>query len=175
MTDKDPDADLFRRHVGDIKPLRHEEKARTPRKPTARARFTRADEQHVLEESLSADIDDTESSSGESLRFMRDSVTKSTMRQFTRGRFAVQGEIDLHGLTAQEAATALREFVEQSRRRRHRCILVVHGKGLGSGQGGPVLKSRVNGWLRRWNDVLAFVSARQVDGGTGAVYVLLKQ
>ena len=51
----------------------------------------------------------------------------------------------------------------------------VHGKGLGSGDRGPVLKHAVNRWLRQWDCVLAFISTRQVDGGTGAVYVLLQR
>jgi DNA-nicking Smr family endonuclease len=50
---------------------------------------------------------------------------------------------------------------------------VIHGKGRGSGQRGPVLKHVVNHWLRRMDGVLAFASARPVDGGTGAAYVLL--
>ncbi|MFQ5981873.1 MAG: Smr/MutS family protein, partial [Woeseiaceae bacterium] len=59
--------------------------------------------------------------------------------------------------------------------RGHRCVRVVHGKGLGSGERGPVLKRKVDKWLSEWDSVLAFVSARQVDGGTGACYVLLKK
>jgi DNA-nicking Smr family endonuclease len=50
---------------------------------------------------------------------------------------------------------------------------VIHGKGRGSGPRGPVLKHVVNHWLRRMDDVAAFATARPVDGGTGAVYVLL--
>jgi DNA-nicking Smr family endonuclease len=50
---------------------------------------------------------------------------------------------------------------------------VIHGKGLRSGHRGPVLKLAVSGVLRRTGAVLAYVSARQVDGGTGALYVLL--
>ena len=54
-------------------------------------------------------------------------------------------------------------------------VRIVHGKGRGSGQRGPVLKQKVNRWLRQWDTVLAFVSTRQVHGGTGALYVLLRQ
>ena len=97
------------------------------------------------------------------------------MRQLARGKFAIQDEIDLHGMTIAEARPRLADFIENSVRTGRLCVRVVHGKGLGSGQRGPVLKNKVNHWLRQWDSVLAFVSARQVDGGTGAVYVLLQE
>ena len=97
------------------------------------------------------------------------------MRKLARGNFAVQGELDLHGMTVAEAKPALREFISESVYRGHSCVRVVHGKGLGSGERGPILKTKVNNWLRRWDEVLAFVSTRQVHGGTGAVYVLLEK
>jgi DNA-nicking Smr family endonuclease len=67
----------------------------------------------------------------------------------------------------------LREFVNECCLRGYGVVRIVHGKGLGSGTRGPVLKRKVDAALRNWEQVLAFVSARQVDGGTGAVYVLL--
>jgi DNA-nicking Smr family endonuclease len=74
-----------------------------------------------------------------------------------------------------EAKTALREFIEDSRLRGYTCVRVIHGKGLGSGERGPVLKRKVNHWLQQWDEILAFASARQVDGGTGAVQILLRK
>ena len=172
----DDERDLFRRALADAKPLRTTRRAtEVIRKLAPRARFSRADEAAVLRESLEAHIDDTESHSGESLRFHRPSVGKRTMRKLARGNFSVQDEIDLHGMTVAEAEPRLREFIELAVLRRHLCVRVVHGKGRGSGHRGPVLKHAVNRWLRRWKNVLAFVSARQVDGGTGAVYVLLER
>lgn len=96
------------------------------------------------------------------------------MRMLQRGAYAIQAEIDLHGMTVAEAKPRLQNFVERCAKNGKLCIRIVHGKGLGSGERGPVLKNAVNRWLRKWDVVLAFVSARQVDGGTGAVYVLLK-
>jgi DNA-nicking Smr family endonuclease len=173
---KDDDADLFRRALADAKPLRGNRRAaEVIQKPAPRARFARADEMAVLRESLEADIDDTESHSGQSLRFQRPSVGKRTMRKLARGSYSVQAEIDLHGMTVAEAKPRLLEFIESCSRDGKLCVRVVHGKGLGSGTRGPVLKQKVNRWLRRWDAVLAFVSTRQVHGGTGAVYVLLRQ
>lgn len=171
----DDDDNLFRRLMSDAKPLKVEEKvaARTT-KPKPKARFSRADDKAALDESLNVDIDDIEESSGEALRFKRASVGRTTMRMLTRGSYAIQAEIDLHGMTLAEAKPRLERFVQRCASNNKLCIRIVHGKGLGSGDRGPVLKKGVDRWLRKWDLVLAFVSARQVDGGTGAVYVLLK-
>ncbi len=170
----DDDVQLFRRLMRDARPLKAEERAPAEkRQPRPVARFTRDDEARVLEESLDADIETMEADNHVSLRFHRPHVGRRTLRKLSRGRFAVQAEIDLHGMTVAEAQPRLRDFIEYSIQRGHLCVRVIHGKGRGSGQRGPVLKMAVNRWLRRWDRVLAFVSARQVDGGTGAIYVLL--
>ncbi len=170
------DADLFRRAMSGAKPLQADTRAEPPAsKPRPRARFTRADQKRVLQESLQADIDTMESSNAGNMYFRRPSVGRRTMRKLSRGRYAVQDEIDLHGMTLAEAKPRLTDFIENSVRQGHLCVRIVHGKGLGSGERGPVLKSAVNRWLRKWESVLAFVSARQVDGGTGAIYVLLQE
>jgi len=170
------DVGLFRRLMGDAKPLQQAEKAPEPRpKVRPAARFARQDEKEVLRESLESGIDETETGAGEGLRFHRPSVGRRTMRKLARGNFSVQDEIDLHGMTVPEAKDALHNFMGECELRGYTCVRIVHGKGLGSGNRGPVLKGKVNRWLRQWNEVLAFVSTRQIDGGTGAVYVLLRK
>jgi DNA-nicking Smr family endonuclease len=168
------DETLFRRLMGDARPIMRDPRAPDYRpKPSPRARFSREEDTAVLRESLEAGIDELEAGAGEALRFSRPSVGRRAMRKLARGSFSVQGEIDLHGMTVAEAKPALREFISASVFHGHTCVRVVHGKGLGSGERGPVLKTKVNNWLRRWDEVLAFASTRQVHGGTGAVYVLL--
>ncbi len=170
----DDDVQLFRKLMSDARPLKAEQRAPiAQRRPRPAARFTREDEARVLEESLAADVESMERDNADSLRFHRPHVGRRTMRRLARGRYAVQAEIDLHGLTLAEAEPRLRDFIEYSVSSRRQCVRVIHGKGRGSGERGPVLKLAVNRWLRRWDRVLAFVSARQVDGGTGAIYVLL--
>ncbi|HNP34653.1 MAG TPA: Smr/MutS family protein [Woeseiaceae bacterium] len=169
------DSDLFLKAVRDARPIKAKQRVSLVRvKPPPRARFTRADEQAALSESLEADIDEFESNSGEALHFKRASVGRRTMQKLARGKFSVQAEIDLHGMTAAQARVRLADFIDDMARSGKSCVRVVHGKGRGSGQRGAVLKSGVNRWLRRLSPVLAFTSTRQVDGGTGAVYVLLK-
>jgi DNA-nicking Smr family endonuclease len=173
VTEKD--IDEFRRAVEGAKPLQHEERVPEEKaRPKPRARFTRADERNVLAESLEDDIDTIEHGYGAALRFHRQHVGRRTMRKLQRGGYSVQAEIDLHGMTLEEARPALSDFIKYSASQGKYCVRVVHGKGLGSGHRGPVLKNAVNRWLRKWDCVLAFVSTRQVDGGTGAVYVLLQ-
>lgn len=167
------DAELFRRTVGEVKPLAHDRHEQRPRRPPPRARFAREDRLAVLEESLYGDAGDPLIAAGDELVFRRPGVQDSVLRKLRRGQYRVQGEIDLHGLTVLEAKQALREFVAHAVADGARCIRVVHGKGLRSGHRGPVVKNAANSVLRRTGAVVAFVSARQVDGGTGALYVLL--
>jgi DNA-nicking Smr family endonuclease len=169
---------LFREAVRDVKPLGSPSQAAEQppsrrRRPRPAARFSRADRLAVLEESLRDDVFDPALASGEELVFHRPGIQAAVLRKLRRGDYRVQGEIDLHGLNVSEAKQALREFLGQALMRQWRCVRIIHGKGLRSGHRGPVLKGMVGTVLRKVGPVLAYVSARQVDGGTGAVYVLL--
>jgi DNA-nicking Smr family endonuclease len=176
--ENDPDAPadearLFREAVRGVKPLdvRTAPVRRAQARP--RARFTRADRRAVLRESLEGPQADPEVGSGEELSFRRPQIQLAVMRRLRRGEFRVEREFDLHGFTVSEAKQALREFLADAVEHGVRCVRVIHGKGLRSGHRGPVLKSAVSAVLARSGAVLAYVSARPVDGGTGAVYVLL--
>ena len=171
----DDEARLFRDAVRGVRPLAPRSPAPRPPRARPRARFTRADQAAVLKESLQGADADPELAGGEQLNFRRPHVHPNTLRRLRRGEFRVQREIDLHGMTVAEAKAALREFLVRSLERGVRCVRIVHGKGLRSGNRGPVLKSTVSALLRRTEAVLAYVSARPVDGGSGALYVLLAQ
>ena len=166
--------DLFRQAVRDVKPLVQDKPVVAPRRKAPRARFARAERRAVLEESLHAtDVADIAVAPGDELLFRRTGVPDSIVRKLRRGEFRIQGEIDLHGMKVPEAKQALREYLADAVSFDTHCVRVVHGKGLGSGPRGPVLKNAVNSMLRRTDAVVAFVSARPQDGGTGALYVLL--
>jgi len=165
---------LFRQAVRGARPLQRDFVEVVRQRPLPRATFRRRDDESVLRESLDGEIEDLEMHAGERLQFRRPEIGQRTLRRLARGSYSVQGELDLHGLTAVQAEAALRDFIDDCLKRDYRCVRIVHGKGLGSGNRGPVLKPSVNRWLRRWREVLAFASARQIDGGSGAVYVLLK-
>lgn len=167
------EARLFREAVQGVRPLPARGAAPRPPRTRPRARFTRADRAAVLRESLQAEGADPGLASGEELVFHRPQIQQAVLRKLRRGEYRVQREIDLHGMTVAEAKLALRQFLIDALEQRVRCVRVIHGKGLRSGHRGPVLKAAVSGVLRRMGAVLAYVSARPVDGGTGAVYVLL--
>lgn len=169
------DRRLFRRAVAEARPLAVDVVPPPRKKPPPKARFARRDEDEVLRESLAGDLEHAESENGDGLRYCHPSVGRRTFRRLARGGFSVQAHIDLHGMTVVETRAALAAFIDDCRHRGQTCVRVVHGKGRGSGVRGPVLKAKVDRWLRQWEPVLAFVSARQVDGGTGAVYVLLRK
>jgi DNA-nicking Smr family endonuclease len=173
-TPDDPDKALFRDAMREVKRLRPENEAPQPPKPVAKARFTRQDEREVLRESLLPPTDDILLGTGDELHFRRPHVPEDILVKLRRGHYAVDAEIDLHGLNGAQAKEALRTFVTDALHRDLKCIRIVHGKGRRSGPRGPVLKNIVNRWLQHIDAVLAFASARSVDGGSGAVYVLLK-
>ncbi len=168
------EATLFRSAVRDVQPRTEIAPAPVqPPKPRPTARFTRADQRQVLVESLQPVTDLALLDTGEELNFRRDHVPHRILQKLRRGEFAVAAEMDLHGMTAIQARTALAEFIREALLHRQHCVRVVHGKGRRSGPRGPVLKHVVNLWLQKCEAVSAFGSARPVDGGSGAVYVLL--
>jgi DNA-nicking Smr family endonuclease len=173
--DDDREARAFREAMRDVRRLTRGGKAeRKAPKPPAKARFTRADQVEVLRESLLPPPDETVLATGDELSFRRPHIAEAVLTRLRRGAFVVDGEIDLHGMTGAEAKAALRKFIAECVDQQLHCVRVVHGKGRRSGPRGPVLKNIVNHWLQRADDVLAFGSARAVDGGSGAIYVLLK-
>ena len=111
---------------------------------------------------------------GSALFFQRAGVRTQVLRRLRRGLYPLEDELDLHGLSQSTARDQLADFIAHSRAGGRRCVRIIHGKGYRSGARGPVLNVAVNLRLRRHLDVMAFVSAREIDGGTGAVYVLLR-
>jgi DNA-nicking Smr family endonuclease len=170
---KDEDRELFRRAVRDVRPLGTAKRSPERERRRPRAASRRADEAAVLADSLRLDAADHDVESGDELVYRREGIPESVLRRLRRGEYAVRDEIDLHGMTQDEARVALAAFLAEAALHGRRCLRVIHGKGLRSGQRGPVLKSAVNRWLRRHDAVAAFCSARRNDGGTGALYVLL--
>jgi DNA-nicking Smr family endonuclease len=167
---------LFRRAVADVVPLAPSDRANLARpRPKPIARQRRADEQQVLIDALSDPWDwDAAVSTGEELFFSRPGVPTAALRKLRRGGWVIQGELDLHGHTGDEARVALAAFLNRCMLEDRRCVRIIHGKGHGSKNRLPVLKNKVRHWLMQREDVLAFCQARTVDGGAGAVIVLLK-
>lgn len=169
------DTSLFRQAIAGSRKLK-QDKIRPHRdrvKPVPRQRIR--DEQAALEESLVVPYTTEEFETGDELLYSRNGVQHNVMRKLRKGRYPIEAELDLHRLTSEQAYQAMVSFLAHCKQRRIRCVRLIHGKGLGSRQKRPVLKGKVNQWLQQRDDVLAFCSARPVDGGSGAVYVLLRK
>ena len=169
------DKNLFVRAIGKVAPLPIHNKAnlpRTPREPVATQ--LQKDEAKVIQDSLSDEFDaSTLLDTDDALSFRRPSVGTEVTRKLRKGEWAIQREIDLHGLRSNEARLALTTFIREAHKYGIRCVRVVHGKGLGSPGKTPVLKSKVHSWLVQKNQVMAFVQAKPAEGGAGALVVLL--
>jgi DNA-nicking Smr family endonuclease len=174
LTDDDPD--LFRRAMSGAKPLRADKRAALPERKPKKKRGVKSPVERFLpvDHSEPDPHGDFSADDGKSLRFQRASVGRKTIRKLARGGYRAAAEMDLHGMTVAEAQPRLINFINHCVARNHECVRIIHGKGLGSGERGPVLKRGVNRWLRHMDVVLAFVPARPADGGDGAVYVLLR-
>ncbi|HEX5372554.1 MAG TPA: Smr/MutS family protein [Aquabacterium sp.] len=170
------DKALFAQAVGPVNKLPDTGRVNArPARPEPVPQCRQQDEQAVLRESLSDEIDvDSLLETDESLAFRRPELGADVLRKLRRGVWALQGQIDLHGLRTEEARVALSGFLRESQLRGWRCVRVVHGKGLGSPGRVPVIKDKVKRWLVQSDRVLAFVQARGDDGGAGALIVLLQ-
>ena len=169
------DADIFRAAVGDIQPLPDSGRvAALPKRvpPIVRRRTTNPT---AATADLLSDHLPHASESDDALGFQRPGVSPQTLRRLRRGYWRIQDELDLHGLTRDEARTRLVNFLNDCQNRDVKCIRIIHGKGLSSKDQAPVLKQLVPSWLAQRPDVLAFVPARPEAGGAGALIVLLKR
>lgn len=171
----------FRIEVADAIPLPPPNLAQhVLRKPKPIARQRQRDEQQVMHDTLHDPFDCTlpgikdAAAAGNELLFVRPGIPNATVRKLKRGGWMLRAELDLHGMNGDESRMALAVFLHDCGRRELRCVRIIHGKGLGSRNREPVLKHKVRHWLMQREDVLAFCQARQVDGGAGAVVVLLK-
>lgn len=169
------DKALFRAEVADVEPLRHQQALTLRPTPAPIPRQRLVDEEQVLADMLSDSLDPSELETGDELLYCSPGLQHGVLRKLRRGQYSVGAELDLHGMRVVEARQALGHFLQRSLANDIRVVRIIHGKGNGSLHKQPVLKGKVNHWLRQRIEVLAFCSARPVDGGTGAIYVLLRR
>lgn len=167
---------LFADSVGPVKvmaPSAPPVARRAPPPPEPRQR--QLDEQAALRASIEDGVDvESLLLTDDGLSYRRPAVPSEVVLRLRRGEWAIQAELDLHGLRRDEARERLAEFIRLAVRQGSRCVRVVHGKGIGSPGREPVLKGKVQRWLARQGEVMAFTQARGVDGGNGALIVLLE-
>ncbi len=170
---KNDDASLFISEMAGVTPLKPDNKIKLKKK------VNDALQQSVEEDSHFA-IDDVFSSAEiigdcpDILSFSRSGLQHKILKKLRQGRNPIEQTLDLHGLTVEQARGELLEFLGECEAAGVRHAIIVHGKGFRS-KDKPVIKPMVNRWLRAADNVLAFHSAQPKDGGSGAVYVLLKK
>lgn len=168
-------AALFKAAVKDVIPLRRDlPLLHLPPLPSPHPRQRLKDEGLVMHDAMSDNWPWDEIESGEELLYLRAGQKHDTLKRLRRGHWVIQAELDLHGHTTDEARFAVGSFVHDCVKEDKRCVRIIHGKGLGSKNKEPVLKNKLRNWLAQRDEVLAFSQARAVDGGAGAVLVLLR-
>jgi DNA-nicking Smr family endonuclease len=169
------DSALFRETVGNIKPLKQDRIVHNKPKPSSAPVRSNEDDRTDMQALVDSEYDQDLLERGDELFFCRPGIQKQTIRKLRRGQINIEDELDLHGLTVEMARKELSNFLADCHINSFRCVRIIHGKGIGSTSKKPVIKNKVNNWLRQRDDVLAFCSALQADGGTGAIYCLLKR
>ena len=171
-TSNEEETALFREAMRDVIPLTpskqfvHRQKSPPP---IPRPAVKTATSKDTLSDHISLEIPD-----GDEWSYLRPGLSRQMLRKLRRGHWKIQAELDMHGMTRDQARYALVVFLDECSRYGARCVCVIHGRGLGSKNHEPVLKSRVGSWLVQRNDVLAFCQANPEYGGSGAMLVLLK-
>ncbi|MDD5300956.1 MAG: Smr/MutS family protein [Gallionella sp.] len=162
------DAALFRAAAGAVEPLPEQnriEPHKPPRKPLPRAPAPPSAIPDTLSD-FSAETAPDE--------FLRNGLSRMTLRKLRRGHWPVQASLDLHGNNSDAARQLLQEFLHEAAQRGLRCVLVIHGKGMNSRGGEAVLRKLARHWLTQHPHVLGYCDAQPKEGGSGAVLVLLK-
>jgi DNA-nicking Smr family endonuclease len=169
-------AELFRHAVRGAAPIPDRNRIEAERSPPRPEPIKRSeDEAAALRETMEAPISlEDRLEMGDEAVFLRPGMPRRALLDLRRGRWTLQGELDLHGLTREDARAALSRFLAASLQRGARCVRVIHGKGLGSPGGVSILKQLSRGWLAQREEILAFCQAGPTQGGSGAVLVLLR-
>ena len=168
------DANLFQQMVGTVTAIKHDKVSLSEQhaKPKPYPKPLKVDvESHLAvphtEELAAVGIHD-------SMRFLANGIQQSVIKKLRSGYFGIDAEIDLHGLSRHVAKQQLLHFLHTCVEEGCRCVHIVHGKGYRSPDNISILKNDLNHWLRQHQDVQAFCSAKPNEGGTGALFVLLR-
>jgi DNA-nicking Smr family endonuclease len=111
--------------------------------------------------------------SNDLLFYAKSGAQDKILRNLRGGHYNIEAILDLHGKTVTEARDALGLFILQCQRKKLRHLLIIHGKGRGKNK--PILKNKLNHWLRQTDDIIAFCSATPKYGQQGALFVLLRR
>lgn len=172
----DEDKALFHDHMRSVKPLNDKIKrikADTPKPPVppkrAKIPISIKKKEYYLSDIIQEPV-----LSETRLSYSLPGLPNQRFKALKNGQIPWESRLDLHGLKSENARDALCHFIQTQVANEKRCLLIIHGKGGHQGAP-PIIKNLVNRWLPQLDEILAFHSALPKDGGTGAVYVLLKR
>lgn len=160
---------IFRDNIKSIQPIKHDKLLLRKKAVKKRPILSPAKESHKVY--LSEYSSEANVLPDEKLFFARSGVSPKQIRMLKQGKILIEATLDLHGFDSQSAKDCLIDFIEHAHEKNKRYVTIIHGKGH-SDQ--PILKNKINNWLRQFNTVLAFCTTTAKHGGAGAVYVLLK-
>ena len=171
--------DLFREAMSGVSPMTHDKAYHEAEKPKIKSKQENIntksfEEEMLVHDTLSDELEIEDVDNEEVLSFCKSGIQKNVFKKLRTGNYRISDELDLHGSTLKQAKKILLYYLQEAVQFEGCCIRIIHGKGHRSGNNKPVLKTHVNHWLSEHERVLAFHSAKAKDGGTGAVYVLLK-
>lgn len=170
----DDDQSFFEKQMKGVKPLKSISKKIQIKPPSSRSNKKILLEPIKKEQFPFSDYIAEQITADTQLCFSKPGLQHKMLHFLRTGRIAYQAKLDLHGKTVEQARTALSDFLAHCKGQKYRSILIIHGKGKPGGVP-PILKNHLNSWLQQYPDILAFCSALPSDGGTGALYILLKK
>ena len=173
QADNTRERDSFREAMSGVTPLSHD-KAYHEVPPSKTVRKKPEEDSLIIHDPLSDELEVEEINAADILSFCRSGIQKGVFRKLRSGHYRISDELDLHGTTLKQAKKILVYYLQEAIQFEGCCVRIIHGKGHRSSNNKPVLKTHVNHWLSEHDRVLAFHSTKPKDGGTGAVYVLLK-
>jgi DNA-nicking Smr family endonuclease len=166
------DQSLFKKAMQGVKPLAHKKTA-PPISPKPPIKINRQN-QDPPSSIFFSDYEKLDLVGGEDrLEYFHSSLPHKIIRNLRKGQYNAEAVLDLHGKTIEEARETLGVFLSNCQRKGIRHVIIIHGKGRTHSK--PIIKNKLNHWLRQTEHVLGFCSASPKNGGTGALYVLLRR
>jgi DNA-nicking Smr family endonuclease len=159
----------FREYIGKVIPIHHDHLILSKSKSKNKIKLTNS---KITLPRFASSIQQV--SPHEFIEFAKPGLREKELRELKKGSYRCQARLDLHGLNVEQAYAELITFIQHCQLQGMKCVRIIHGKGRHS-ETPAVLKNQINQWLRQMAEILAFCSAQAKDGGTGAVYVLLKK
>lgn len=164
------DIAAFKEAVKGSKPIKQDKIHLKPKAPTRHIVKPKIAEEIIIIEDYS---DSSPVTADEFISYKQLSISDKILRKLRKGQYTIEAKLDLHGMTVSQARMMVDDFIRTCLKFNYRVVLIIHGKGRSSQA--PILKNKLNQWLRNTLHVLAFCSAQQSHGSRGAVYVLLKK